>query len=204
MRLLLVEDSERLQRSISAGLRKEGYAVDIAGDGNEGLWYATHHTYDVIILDLMLPQLDGLSVLRRLRELGGEYGTAHVLVLTAKDTVADRVTGLQAGADDYLIKPFAFDELVARIQALTRRKHGTKTPTIVVDYLRIDTVSRRVMRDGVEIELSAREFSLLEYLALRQGQVVSRSEIEAHLYDEARRADEQRHRRRDLLVAKEN
>ena len=142
VRLLLVEDSERLQRSLATGLRKEGYAVDIAGDGREGLWYATHHVYDVIILDLMLPQLDGLSVLKQLRETGGEYGAAHVLVLTAKDTVADRVTGLRAGADDYLVKPFAFDELLARVQALTRRRHGTKTPTILVDNLRIDTIAR--------------------------------------------------------------
>ena len=169
MRILLVEDSERLQRSISTGLRKEGYAVDIAGDGSEGLWYATHHVYDVIILDLMLPHLDGLTVLKKLREVGGEFGSAHVLVLTAKDTVADRVTGLQAGADDYLVKPFAFDELVARVQALTRRKHGAKAPTMVLDYLRIDLASRRVTKDGADIELSAREFSLLEYLSPASG-----------------------------------
>src|SRR5262245_3011060 len=119
MRVLLIEDSQRLQRALSTGLRKVGYAVDVTGDGTEGLWYATHHSYDVIVLDLMLPSLDGLSLLKKLRAAGGDYGDVHVLVLTAKDTVADRVAGLRAGADDYLVKPFAFDELLARIEALT-------------------------------------------------------------------------------------
>jgi len=179
-----VEDSPRLQRSLSLGLRREGYAVDVAGDGGEALWRATHHPYDVIILDIMLPALDGLSVLRKLRQTPGEVGTAHVLLLTAKDTVEDRVTGLRAGADDYLVKPFSFDELLARVEALIRRRHHAKNPVVSIGDLEIDTAARRVMRGGREIELAAREYALLQFLALRRGQVISRTEIESHLYDE--------------------
>src|SRR5437868_4312066 len=125
MRLLLVEDSKRLQQSVGTFLSRAGYAVDISGDGEEGLWYAESHDYDVIILDLMLPKLDGLGVLKALRDKGRSN---HVLILTAKDAVEDRVKGLQSGADDYLVKPFSLDELLARVQALARRKHGTKNP----------------------------------------------------------------------------
>jgi DNA-binding response OmpR family regulator len=178
-----VEDSQRLQRALATGLRNEGYAVDVAGDGVEGLWYATHHEYDVIVLDLMLPNLDGLSVLRKLREAGGACGDVHVLVLTAKDTVQDRVAGFRSGADDYLVKPFAFEELLARVQALTRRRYNRKNPTLQLGDIQLDTASRKILRDGCEIELSARQYVLLEFLAMRQGKVVSRTEIEAHLYD---------------------
>jgi DNA-binding response OmpR family regulator len=184
VRILLIEDSERLQRALATGLRKVGYAVDVTGDGQEGLWYATHHTYDAIVLDLMLPGLDGISLLKKLREGDGEYANVQVIMLTAKDTVADRVAGLRAGADDYLVKPFAFDELLARIEALTRRQHGTKNPTRTIGELTIDSAARIVWRQGQRIELSAREYSLLEFLVLRLGQVVTRSEIESHLYDE--------------------
>jgi DNA-binding response OmpR family regulator len=184
VRVLLVEDSERLQRSIATGLKKEGYAVDVAGDGVNGLWHATHHDYDVIVLDLMLPGLDGISLLHKLRESPDGHKDAHVLVLTAKDTVDDRVAGLRAGADDYLVKPFAFEELLARIEALMRRRHHAKNPILTVGDLHIDTTARRVTRDGREIELSAREFALLHFLALRQGEVVSRTQIEEHLYDD--------------------
>src|SRR5256885_7877073 len=118
MRVLLIEDSIRLQNSVGRGLRKAGYAVDVSGDGEEGLWLAESNEYDVIILDLMLPKLDGLALLRRLRE---KQNGSHVLILTARDTVENRVSGLQAGADDYLIKPFAFEELLARMQTLCRR-----------------------------------------------------------------------------------
>jgi DNA-binding response OmpR family regulator len=184
VRVLLVEDSQRLQRSLATGLRKEGYAVDAVGDGGEGFWYATHHAYDVIILDLMLPTLDGISILKKLRSSGGEQSDAHVLVLTAKDGVNDRVAGLRAGADDYLVKPFAFDELLARLEALTRRRHHQKNPQLCIDDLTIDTAARSVRRGAQTIELSAREFALLHFFALRQGQVINRAEIEAHLYDE--------------------
>jgi DNA-binding response OmpR family regulator len=180
VRLLLVEDSQRLQRSLGLGLRRLGYAVDLASDGEEGLTLAESNEYDVIILDLMLPKLDGLSVLKRLRDGGGE---AHVLILTARDTVDDRVRGLQTGADDFLVKPFAFAELLARVQALVRRRHGKKNPRLVVGPLEIDTAARTVAREGAPLTLTPREYALLEYLAARQGKVVTRAEIEEHLYE---------------------
>ena len=182
MRVLLIEDSIRLQTAVGRALRKSGYAVDVTGNGEEGLWQATSCDYDVIILDLMLPGLDGLSLLRRLRE---QEKSTHVLILTAKDTVLDRVRGLQDGADDYLVKPFALEELLARVQSLCRRSYQTKSPKIEIDDLRIDTIRRTAARRGKPIELTAREFALLEYLALRRGQVVTRAEIEAHLYPDS-------------------
>jgi len=181
MRVLLVEDSERLQRSVGTGLRKAGYAVDVTGDGEEGLWYATSNDYDVIVLDLMLPKLDGLSLLRRLRAAGKD---THVIILTARDTVEDRVLGLRTGSDDYLVKPFAFDELLARVEALARRAHGVKKPVLCAGDMEIDLVSRLARRNGVALDLPPREFALLEYLALRRGQLCSRTEIEAHIYDQ--------------------
>jgi DNA-binding response OmpR family regulator len=180
VRLLLVEDSQRLQRSLGLGLRRLGYAVDIAGDGQEGLAQAESNEYDVIILDLMLPKLDGLQVLKQLRDGGND---AHVLILTARDTVDDRVRGLQAGADDFLVKPFAFAELLARVQALVRRRHGRKNPRLVVGALEIDTAARTVARGGQPVALTPREYALLEYLAARPGQVVTRGELEEHLYE---------------------
>jgi DNA-binding response OmpR family regulator len=184
MRILLVEDSERLQLALSTGLRREGHGVDVAGDGEEGLRYARNNPYDVIVLDLMLPRLDGLSVLRELRR--GENGSenVHVLILTARDTVEERVEGLRAGADDYLVKPFAFDELLARLEALGRRHYGTRSPELLVGDLAIDTAGKTVTRGERRIDLSTREYALLEYLARRQGETVSRIEIEDHLYDE--------------------
>lgn len=181
MRVLLVEDSDRLRQSVGTGLRRAGYAVDLSADGEEGLWYALGHEYDVIVLDLMLPKLDGLSLLRRLREAGKE---THVLILTARDTVEDRVLGLRSGSDDYLVKPFAFDELLARVEALARRTHGIKQPVIRVAGLEIDPAAREVRREGNVIDLPPREFALLEYLAARRGRVVTRAEIESHVYDE--------------------
>jgi DNA-binding response OmpR family regulator len=178
--VLLVEDSPRLQRSVGTGLRRAGFAVDVAGDGENGLYQAEVNDYDVIILDLMLPRVDGLEVLRRLREGGKD---THVLILTARGTVADRVGGLNRGADDFLAKPFAFEELVARVQALGRRRHQSKNPRIAVGPIVIDTAERRVTKGGEVLELAPREYALLEYLALRRGKVVSRSEIEEHIYD---------------------
>lgn len=179
--MLFVEDSKILQRTVAAALRKSGYAVDVTGDGNEGLWYAESHSYDVIILDRLLPGLDGLTILQRLRREGQ---TAQVLMLTAKDTVEDRVCGLRTGADDYLIKPFALDELLARVQALCRRHYLKKAPRLRVGDLEIDPVAREVTRHGKPIELTPREYRLLEYLASRPGEVVSRTDIWAHVYDE--------------------
>jgi DNA-binding response OmpR family regulator len=180
MRVLVVEDSARLQRTIATALRRTGYAVDVAGDGEEGLWQAESNDYDVIVLDLMLPKRDGLSVLAELRR---RARAVHVLLLTARDTVPDRVQGLQAGADDYLVKPFALDELLARVQALCRRAYGTKAPRLQVADLEIDPLARSARRGGQPLELTSREYLLLEYLAHRRGQVVSRTEIEAHIYD---------------------
>jgi len=180
MRVLVVEDSTRLQRTLGTALRKSGYAVDVAGDGEEGQWLAESHDYDVIIMDIMLPKRDGLAVLSELRQKGRE---THVLLLTARDTVPDRVRGLRAGADDYLVKPFVLEELLARVEALCRRAYGSKHSVIAVDDLEIDTLGRRVRRSGKTVDLTAREYLLLEYLARRRGQVVSRSEIEEHIYD---------------------
>lgn len=180
MKLLVVEDYFPLRKSIAKGLREVGYAVDIAADGENALWYAMGNEYDVILLDLMLPVLDGLSVLRKLRLEGG---TAHVLILSAKDTISDRVRGLEAGADDYLVKPFAFEELLARISALVRRKYEHKSPTIQVDHLQIDTTSKQVWRKEEEIQLTPREYALLEYLAMRRGETVCRTDIWEHIYD---------------------
>jgi DNA-binding response OmpR family regulator len=180
VRLLLVEDSTRLRTTLAKGLAQSGYAVDTAADGREGLWLAGENDYDVIVLDLMLPALDGLSLLRALRERGQ---ATHVLVLSARDTVEDRVQGLAAGADDYLVKPFAFDELRARIQALVRRAYQEKNPTLHRGELEIHTAARRVTVAGREVKLTAREYSLLELLALRTGQVVSRRDLWEHLYD---------------------
>jgi DNA-binding response OmpR family regulator len=180
VRILLVEDSPRLQRSVGDGLRKASFAVDVVGDGQEGLRWAQATEYDVIVLDLMLPGLDGLTVLRRLRDEGR---SAHVLILTAKDTVEDRVRGLKMGADDYLTKPFAFDELLARVQALVRRSQGPKNPCIRVGPVEIDTSARTVTVAGRAVSLAPREYALLEYLSRRVGKVVSRDQIERHIYD---------------------
>ena len=180
MRVLLVEDFKLLRDSIAQGLREAGFAVDVAADGPTGLWLAKSNDYDVAILDLMLPGLDGLSLLKELRAAGGK---THVLILTAKDTPEDRVKGLDSGADDYLVKPFVFAELLARVRALVRRKYDTKSPRLRVADLEIDTTTRSVRRDGREILLSSREFALLELLAARAGQVVTRTEIWEHLYE---------------------
>ncbi len=180
MRVLVVEDSPRLSRNIATALRRSGYAVDTAADGEEGLWLAESHEYDAMVLDIMLPKRDGLYLLRTLRARGRPI---HVLLLTARDTVADRVVGLQSGADDYLVKPFALEELLARVQALCRRAYGTKQPHLAIADLAIDTSARTALRAGRPVELTAREYQLLEYLARRRGEVVSRTDIEAHIYD---------------------
>ncbi len=181
MHVLLIEDSRRLQTSLRQAFDRSGYGLDIAGDGEAGLRYARHNPYDVIVLDLMLPKVDGLSVLRTLRDAGDQ---THVLILTARDTVDERVQGLRLGADDYLVKPFSLDELLARVEALVRRAYGRKSPLIRVGGLEIDTAARVVRRSGDEIPLSRREYALLEYLAYRTGEIVSRRQIEDHLYGE--------------------
>jgi DNA-binding response OmpR family regulator len=182
MRLLVVEDSEILRDNLLHGLRRCGHTVDATGDGREGLWYAEQHDYDAIVLDIMLPGLDGRSVLARLR--GGGKATP-VLFLTARDAIGDRVQGLRAGADDYLVKPFAFDELLARLEALTRRRYAVATRELRFGALEIDLSARCVRRGGAPLALPPREYALLEYLALRAGELVTRAEIEQHLYDAA-------------------
>jgi len=180
MRLLLIEDYRPLQQSLTKGLREAGFAVDTTRDGREGLWYATGNEYDVIILDLMLPGMDGLEILKKIRAQGRK---SHVLILTAKDTLQDRVTGLDHGADDYLVKPFAFEELLARVRALLRRSYSQKNPRISVKDLLIDLTSQRVWRGREEIQLTPREYVLLEYLAMRAGETVSRTDIWEHVYE---------------------
>jgi len=182
MRILIVEDSRRLRESLCDGLRQGGYAVDAVGDGREGLIHAQTTQYDLIVLDLMLPVVDGLTVLRTLRKKGID---THVLILSARDRVEQRVEGLRAGADDYLIKPFSFDELLARIETLTRRSHGRKVNKLSFGKLTIDLHAKQVFIDGEDVALPPREYSLLEYLAIESGRAVPRTEIEEHIYDES-------------------
>ena len=180
MLVLIVEDNKLLRDSLAQGLREAGFSVDSAADGKNGLWLAETGEYDVIVLDLMLPEMDGLTLLSTLRE---KQKDTHVLILTAKDTVEDRITGLNVGADDYLVKPFSFEELLARVQALVRRRYQQKSPTIVLGDIEVDTTRKMVLRHGAIIDLTPREYALLEYLAFRTGEVVSRTEIWEHLYE---------------------
>ncbi len=180
MRVLVVEDYTPLRLAIVKGLTDAGFSVDVAINGKDGLWHAQSGEHDVIILDLMLPEIDGLTILKELRAAKSE---AHVLVLTAKDHVRDRIQGLNLGADDYLTKPFVFGELLARVRALVRRKYGEKNPVLQISDLEIDTRSRDVKRGGELLELTPKEYALLEFLALRAGEVVTRSDIWQHVYD---------------------
>lgn len=182
MRLLIVEDSTMLRESLAQGLREAGYAVDAVADGKRGLIHARTTDYDAIVLDWMLPEMDGISVLRAIRDKAVQ---TPVLMLTARDAVDDRVLGLRSGADDYLIKPFALAELLARVQALIRRGKGAPSPKIHVGPLTIDTAERVVrVGEGPALDLAPREYTLLEYLAHRVGKPVSRPELEEHLYDD--------------------
>jgi len=180
MRLLLVEDDERLSNSLARGLRGEGYAVDVAASGDDALHQARVYDYDIVVLDVMLPGPDGVAVCRTLRETGR---WCPVLMLTARDGVADRIRGLDAGADDYLIKPFDFGELVARVRALLRRGAPERPAVLVTGDLEVDPATRVVTRAGRRVYLSAREFAVLEFLARRAGQVVTRTELLEHVWD---------------------
>jgi two-component system copper resistance phosphate regulon response regulator CusR len=179
MRLLVVEDEPRVASFLQKGLKEDGFAVDAAADGQQGLALAFMTDYDAIVLDLMLPELDGLTLLRELR---GRGNTTPILILTARDSVEDRVTGLDAGADDYLVKPFALAELLARLRALLRRG-GAETEKLQVADLLVDLRTRRVERQGRRIDLTPKEFALLEYLADHRDQVVTRSMIAEHVWD---------------------
>src|SRR5690242_6042680 len=180
MRVLVVEDEMRLASLLRQGLEEESYAVDVAYTGRAGLEWLRLVVYDLVVLDLMLPEIDGLEVCRRYRAEGGR---APILMLTARDTLEERVRGLDSGADDYLIKPFGMPELLARLSALARRDGPSKTPELQVGGLSLDTVSKRAQRDGRPIDLTATEYALLELLMRHPGQVLSRDQIIDHVWN---------------------
>jgi two-component system, OmpR family, response regulator len=180
VRVLVVEDEKGLASGLKKGLEAEGFAVDVAADGTDGLWMARERPYDAIVLDIMLPGRSGIDVCRSLRERGI---WAPILMLTARDGVEDRVSGLDSGADDYLCKPFSFAELLARLRALTRRGPSERPAVVGVGSLRLDPATRRVWRGDVEIGLSAKEFALLETFMRRPGDVLTRLELLEHAWD---------------------
>ena len=182
MRILLVEDDPRMADVIARGLREHSYAVDVAQNGDAGCYQASINDYDLIILDVLLPQRDGYDVCRELRKSGI---ATPVLMLTARASVNDRLTGFDAGADDYLTKPFSFLELLARIRALLRRDSKLQPDVFQIEDLRIDSASHNVSRANHAVQLTAKEYALLEYLARRAGQLVSRAEIAAHVWDDS-------------------
>lgn len=181
MRVLLVEDDRRIASFVAKGLRENAYAVDIAGDGDEATYLASVNPYDLFVLDVNLPIKDGFEVCSELRKGGN---SKPVLMLTARDGIDDRVSGLDIGADDYLVKPFEFRELLARLRALSRRQKEIRSPKITIDDLEIDSTSQTVKRAGEPVELTAKEFSLLEFLAYNKGRVVGREEISEHVWNE--------------------
>jgi DNA-binding response OmpR family regulator len=180
MRVLIVEDAVPLREALVQGLQEEGYVVDAAHDGEQGLEFGLQSEYDLIILDLMLPKMSGEELLGRLR---GRGSRACVILLTAKGSTEERINGLDAGADDYLTKPFAFAELLSRVRALLRRKYQISDPVITLDDLVVNLNTKNVQRGNEEIRLSAREYALLEYLLLKRGEIVSRAEIVDHVYE---------------------
>jgi two-component system, OmpR family, response regulator len=180
MRILIIEDEPRLLRNLARALREEGYAVDVAAAGDEGLYKAESYNYDAIVLDIMLPRLDGWEILERLRK----QKDTPVLMLTARDAFKDRVRGLDDGADDYLVKPFDLSELMARLRALIRRSAGQTTSQIELGGVIIDIRARSINREGRQIPLTAREYSIFEYLAMHRGEVVTRTALYEHLFDD--------------------
>jgi two-component system OmpR family response regulator len=180
MRVLVVEDEVKMAGLLKRGLEEEGYAVDVAGTGSDAIWLGTENPYDAIVLDVMLPDQDGFEVCRQLRA-GGRW--APVLMLTARDAVPDRVTGLDAGADDYLTKPFSFTELFARVRALVRRGAAERPAVLQAGDLALDPATRKVTRDGTPIDLTSKEFALLEYFLRHPGEALTRSRIIEHVWD---------------------
>lgn len=181
MRLLLIEDEPDLLSGLTRALRRAGYSVDTAEDGEDGLFKALEIDYDAVILDVMLPRMDGWSVLAKLRE----KKSTPVMMLTARDATKDRVRGFDTGADDYLVKPFELEELLARLRALIRRSAGNSTPALSIGEVKIDTANRTVTRGGQPVSLTAREYAVLEFLALHRGRLVTRTTLYEHLYDES-------------------
>jgi DNA-binding response OmpR family regulator len=182
MRVLLVEDDQRIARFVAKGLREQSYAVDLAATGEDALYQAGINSYDLFILDVMIPGIDGFSVCRKLRQSGIR---TPVLMLTARDAVNDRIAGLDHGADDYLTKPFEFGELLARLRALLRRPNELRPPVITVKDLVLDTRGQRVSRSGRPIVVTAKEYALLEFMARNTGKVMGRAEISEHVWDES-------------------
>jgi two-component system OmpR family response regulator len=180
MRILVIEDEPKMAALLRRGLTEEGYAVDVVRSGTDGIWAATENPYDAIVLDVMLPDIDGFEVCRRLRNADR---WAPVVMLTARDAVRDRVAGLDAGADDYLTKPFSFGELFARLRALLRRGAAERPPVLRVGDLTLDPAEHRVARGDIEVRLTAKEFALLEYLMRRAGEVLSRTRLIEHVWD---------------------
>ncbi len=186
MRILLIEDYSILRSAVEERLRREGYAVDATGDGEEGLWLAKENPYALVVLDLTLPNVEGFEILRAIRQRGEDVS---VIITTARDGVDDRIRGLDSGADDYLVKPFSLDELMARIRVQLRQSSGSRDPILRVDDLEVNETARTASRGGDPLDLTAKEFALLELLALRSGQVISRSDIWEQLYDFAAETD---------------
>ena len=180
MRILVVEDEKKIADFIKRGLKEEGYAVDSAYDGEQGLFLSKTNEYDLILLDLMLPKLDGQSLFKEIRK---EKISSPVIMLTAKDAVKDKVAGLDMGADDYVTKPFAFEELLARIRAVLRKKEGRDSKTIKVEDLVMDLPAHKVTRAGKDIPLTSKEYALLEYMMRNAGNVVTRTMISEHVWD---------------------
>ncbi|HEY1663793.1 MAG TPA: response regulator transcription factor [Verrucomicrobiae bacterium] len=180
MRILIVEDEPDLLRSLAQALREEGYAVDTAADGEDGLYKAENYDYDTVVLDVMLPKMDGWQILAKLRKTK----KTPVLMLTARDQSQDRVRGLDTGADDYVVKPFDLSELFARLRALIRRTQNKTTNVIEIGDVKIDTAARNIFRAEKAVELTAREYSLVEFMALHRGEVVTRTQLYEHLFDE--------------------
>jgi len=179
MKILVIEDERRLARLLKQGLEENGFTVDLAHDGAEGRFQVENYPYDGVLLDLTLPEVDGLTILDSLRKRGSDV---PVLIITARGEVDDRIKGLNLGADDYLAKPFDLNELIARLRALIRRSRGKPSPLLTVGDLVVDTNGRTVSRAGTEIQLSAREYDILAYLTLNAGRVVSRTELIEHIY----------------------
>lgn len=179
MRLLIVEDESLLRQQLTQNLNKEGYVVDAAQDGKTGLYYATEYSYDAAIIDVGLPRIDGISLIQEIRKTGKQF---PILILTARGDWRDKVTGLNAGADDYMVKPFQIEEIIARLNALLRRAAGFSSPRLVFGPLSLDITAKRLMVNETSVDLTAYEYKMLEYLMLHPGQVISKSKLTEHLY----------------------